>query len=228
MPSGVYPRTDAYKASVSARRKGKTYDELYGQEAATAIRAKLSEKPRPDNVKIKISMSMKARLAQHGSSCECTMHRRPIHPDGCRCRYHRSDLYDSHPGAPKNCSCATHRSEHPNNCTCSRHSQDRISGLSWKLIDFLLRAGFEVIIPEQRFGVYSVDVYLPEYHLAFEADGDYWHNISGIHARDENRDAYLLRKFELPVIRLWEHEINELIKVVANEEANSSKSSLRM
>lgn len=80
-------------------------------------------------------------------------------------------------------------------------------------IEILLRevilAEFPEVVPYKKFGRYEVDAYLPTpYHLAFEADGDFWHAKSQV--RDAKRDAYLLDKFDLPVIRIWQHEILEV------------------
>ncbi len=53
-----------------------------------------------------------------------------------------------------------------------------------------------------------VDAYLPlPYHLAFEADGEYWHQHP---RRDAARDAYLLKEFSLPVIRINGSELEEV------------------
>jgi len=61
-----------------------------------------------------------------------------------------------------------------------------------------------------RFGRYEVDAYLPPpYHLAFEADGTYWHNRPGDREANERRDAELLLEFNLPVVRLTEEELKK-------------------
>lgn len=66
---------------------------------------------------------------------------------------------------------------------------------------------FPVVEMEVAFGRYTVDAYLPPpYHLAFEADGEYWHERRG-REFDEQRDEYLAQNFKLPVIRLTETEI---------------------
>ena len=78
------------------------------------------------------------------------------------------------------------------------------------LIESILRekvlAEFPKVIAEKRFGLYSVDAYLPPpYHLAFEADGEYWHRDSKDY--DEARDDYLLIEHDLPVVRMAEVEL---------------------
>ncbi len=78
------------------------------------------------------------------------------------------------------------------------------------LVDVLL-AEFPAVVREQRFGRYRVDAYLPPpYHLAFEADGVYWHQDP---EKDATRDAYLMAEHGLPVVRLGEAE---LLKIGAN------------
>lgn len=78
-----------------------------------------------------------------------------------------------------------------------------------RIEDFLVEVilgEFPEVQREVWFGHFRVDAYLPHpYHLAFEADGSYWHrNREG---SDAARDAWLLRKFNLPVVRLTEGEL---------------------
>lgn len=88
-------------------------------------------------------------------------------------------------------------------CTPPR-SPTRIENI---LHDVLL-AEFPIVERERRFGRYRVDAYLPEpYHLAFEADGSYWHGSARMIVRDLERDAYLLAEHSLPVVRLGEAEL---------------------
>ena len=75
------------------------------------------------------------------------------------------------------------------------------------MIDLLKEVGFEIIIPEHPMGHYFIDAYLPNEHLAFEADGKYWHSRLEIKEHDKKRDAWLLENCSLPVIRLTEAEI---------------------
>jgi len=80
------------------------------------------------------------------------------------------------------------------------------------LVDIIL-AEFPEVIEQQHFGRYVVDAYLPPpYHLAFEADGDYWHNRPGVRKKDRARDRYLLKEFGLRTIRITGSAINALRK----------------
>lgn len=94
------------------------------------------------------------------------------------------------------------------NCVACNHrfpqSPTSIEIILW---DKLL-AEFPRLEKQKRFGRFTVDAYLPEYHLAFEADGDYWHSFKK--ESDASRDAYLLSKFNLPVVRLTETELREI------------------
>lgn len=71
-------------------------------------------------------------------------------------------------------------------------------------------ADFPEVIPGKQFGPYRVDAYLPPpYHIAFEADGEYWHQRVEERdpGHDQRRDAYLLETYGLPVIRLTEGDL---------------------
>ena len=88
----------------------------------------------------------------------------------------------------------------------TRISGGRRSSLGRKMIEVCL-ANRGVVVPEKRFGTYFVDAYLPAEHLAYEADGTYWHNRPGAAERDAKRDQFLLAEFGLRVIRLPQEEI---------------------
>ena len=102
------------------------------------------------------------------------------------------------------------------NCNCVVHAKMHRfrSQLEKRMIDSFL-SEFPEVISEKRFGRYTVDAYLPPpYHLAFEADGIYWHSLRPEY--DEERDAWLLEHVQLPVIRLSEEEINSAAKETHN------------
>lgn len=82
------------------------------------------------------------------------------------------------------------------------------SKLAWQAYDLLLQE-FEVVIPEQRFGPYSVDFLLAEEWLAIEVDGEYWHKDRGW--KDMVKDAYLAEHHNLPTVRLSEHDIKDAL-----------------
>ena len=66
-----------------------------------------------------------------------------------------------------------------------------------------LLADFPTVETQRRFGRYRVDAYLPEYRLAFEADGHRWHrDKAGAPERDAARDAWILENHGVIVVRL--------------------------
>jgi very-short-patch-repair endonuclease len=66
--------------------------------------------------------------------------------------------------------------------------------------------------PEVKFGRFSVDLYDREHHIAYEADGAYWHDKH--EARHPGyaaqRDDYLIRNFGLKVVHFSDKEISAL------------------
>ena len=54
---------------------------------------------------------------------------------------------------------------------------------------------------------YRVDFLIEDY-IIVEADGDYWHNLPHIKAKDKIRDE-TMRNNGFVIFRFWEHEINE-------------------
>lgn len=77
---------------------------------------------------------------------------------------------------------------------------------------------------EKRFGRYSIDIYLPDYNIALECDGEYFHQLPGVPEKDARRDRELFLKYGIVTVRYTDTEINEnhhkvekkLSKVVAN------------
>lgn len=99
-------------------------------------------------------------------------------------------------------------------CRCGHHNQDPetlglgrgSTALALAMVEVFLTE-FPEVIMEKSFGRYRVDAYLPPpYHLAFEADGAYWHERRG-QDYDARRDTYLFEWFGLSVVRLTEAEI---------------------
>ena len=94
------------------------------------------------------------------------------------------------------------------NCKCFAHHMYSNSKLGSRMIAKFL-FNFPEVREEVQFGKYRVDAYIPPpYHLAFEADGDYWHNRPGAKEHDKFRDKQLLERFNLYVIRITQREID--------------------
>ncbi len=62
----------------------------------------------------------------------------------------------------------------------------------------------------------NVDFYLPEYKIAIQCDGDYWHNKLGAKEHDERQDKVLIFN-GFNVYRFWEHEINKSAEECVNK-----------
>ena len=62
-------------------------------------------------------------------------------------------------------------------------------------------------ILEERVSVYSLDIYLPEIRLGIELDGPYHRK-----KRDEKRDSFIKRRYNIDIIRFKNKEIDEMNK----------------
>ena len=78
-----------------------------------------------------------------------------------------------------------------------------LTDIHLKLIALLEKLGYLVEI-EVEFPPKRVDCYLPELHVAFEADGPQ-HAMRA----DADRDAYLISRYGLPVYHLSSEDLNE-------------------
>lgn len=72
----------------------------------------------------------------------------------------------------------------------------------------LLRQAEFTYISQYCLEPYVVDAFLPDYNLAFEADGKYWHR--NLQTHDAARDAYLFRRYGVTVVGLSEDELEEV------------------
>jgi very-short-patch-repair endonuclease len=66
-------------------------------------------------------------------------------------------------------------------------------------------------IQEHRIGRYSIDFFLPQWNIALEIDGDYWHQDK---TRDNRKDEYL-KRHSLVVCRMLQSEIENSINLVS-------------
>lgn len=79
--------------------------------------------------------------------------------------------------------------------------------------------------PQKRFGRYTVDFYLPDFHAAIEVDGDYWHTTLDKPAHVKQRRSDYLTGMGLSLIRLpqsavesgrFKHIVSEWLRVKAS------------
>ena len=78
------------------------------------------------------------------------------------------------------------------------------TGISQQLLKAVRACGFDTE-EEVRFAPYQVDIYVPELHTAFEADGP-----THVKHRDVERDKYLFDTYQLHVLRFPQKEIKGL------------------
>src|SRR3990167_6045896 len=66
-----------------------------------------------------------------------------------------------------------------------------------------------IIFEKQKFieGKFIVDVYIPDFNLIIECDGNYWHSLDKVIKRDKAKNAYL-SACGYNLLRLSETEIN--------------------
>lgn len=75
-----------------------------------------------------------------------------------------------------------------------------------QLHDLLGELGFDV---EDELSVppYSLDCYVRELHLGFEADGALYHSGPRKKQRDAQRDRDILNQYGIPILRLRDNEL---------------------
>lgn len=96
---------------------------------------------------------------------------------------------------------------------CDRECHDRHyaesteSGLEVTVQGELDRRGIRYQT-QKKVGPWYVDLYLPEFDLIVEVDGDFWHSLDRMQTRDARRDGWM-KKHGRDFIRLSESEIND-------------------
>lgn len=88
--------------------------------------------------------------------------------------------------------------------------QRKNTSIEIKMREELERRGIE--FEEQvRVGRFLLDFYLPEYEIAIECDGDYWHTIPSVVEKDLRKNVAIEGK-GYALFRFWESEINECVE----------------
>lgn len=67
------------------------------------------------------------------------------------------------------------------------------------------------ILPQERLEGFWVDIFIPNFNIVIECDGEYWHN----YPEGTERDRYKTEKLEnvgYLVLRFWEREIHENVE----------------
>ena len=97
-----------------------------------------------------------------------------------------------------------------------------------QLHDLLVDMGFDV---EDELSVppFSLDCYLREIHLGFEADGELYHSGQSKRRRDAERDRVIFDHFGIKVLRVRERELavpaeaEDIIQGFINEHAETTE-----
>ncbi len=195
--------------------KGLTYEQMYGSEKAAELKKVRSENFRGQIPWTKgLTKETSPIIAKAGLKISKALKGRPKPPGII------AALADLHRGRDfmtteqRKEIASRHNSLDLPNCRCYVHGAARpymVSSYTWMLCDVLKALGFELIIPEAQFGLYRVDALLAEEWVAFEADGNY-HFTTERRTYDAQRDANLLKRFDLPVVRLTGNEVEQLFK----------------
>lgn len=105
----------------------------------------------------------------------------------------------------------TVRAKRSNQKYCSRSCRTIGIGKTESYIEKAFAAALtSIALPycsQYALGPYTIDFAIPEYHIAIECDGDYWHSQPSCIARDRRKDKYLMN-LGWQVLRFSETEIN--------------------
>jgi very-short-patch-repair endonuclease len=233
------PMPDYVREKISASRKGKAaFPNGVPQEVRDKISAAQKGRPRPSS-----------RPCEEG--CQCKRH------EGTSGKANRGRKLQGRSYSVKSCGkvhqsckvCAPElyrkRTErvHKPDCRCAGCSEETRAKISasqpgppsskkadtWleRQLEFFLRSAGFVVEMQVKFGRCRVDAYLPDYHLAFEADGEHWHGRPERREYDARRDAQLLKTYKLPTVRLTGSEIEELMPCKPEHASKTEKEEAR-
>lgn len=143
------------------------------------------------------------------------------HSVDCKCRFHTgpwAQRFDADYRLKLSEAAKAQMQRHADGCPCfvcrpdHRCTGGQYTALARKLQLSLETKGIGGLIPEVSFGQFVVDLYDPNRHVAFEADGAYWHDR--VKRERPNyyriRDDYLRCEFGLIVVRFNERQVDVL------------------
>jgi len=208
------PFTDEHRARIAAA--------LRGHVVSPATRAKLSAKQaanrgwrHSEETRAKMSASAKGRVMSVEARAKLAASRRgkPL-SDETKAKLSRAlrGIQRSPEYRAKMAASTSRRLDHGGALTI--RPGNRYTKLAQHLHAHLVAQGL-TLEPEVRFGRFTVDLYDRQNHVAYEADGRYWHERNeaarpGYHA---SRDACLRERFGLTVVRFDDQEIAALVRV---------------
>lgn len=105
-----------------------------------------------------------------------------------------------------------------------KHTKDHMTE-PHKIINDYLNSEKITYRNEELVTYYKMDMYLPDYNLGIEVNGDYWHSnpiryseiqyerqLKGIH-RDKSKHTYVKNKYNYEILYLWENDIHKHLDV---------------
>lgn len=109
----------------------------------------------------------------------------------------------------------------PGRLACLKATRTRTPTSIEKTVSEYLTKRDIVFKSQFQIGYYIIDIYIPEYKLVIECDGDYWHSTPKMISHDKKKDAYL-KNHGYKVIRLQEHKIKENVHDHIQEKAKEA------
>ncbi|EGI2114790.1 DUF559 domain-containing protein [Listeria monocytogenes] len=83
----------------------------------------------------------------------------------------------------------------------------RRTSIEVKMAEELENRGLKYIEQYSLGDKFLIDFYIPQYNIAIECDGDYWHRLPKNVKRDKAKNAYI-KACGISLYRFWESEIN--------------------
>ena len=201
MPTKGIPMTAEHRAKIGAANRGKPRSPELRARLSAALAGR-RRAPLKDGTKYNISDETKAKISATLTGRKLTSETRAKMSLGRQGRTH-SDEY-------KQRMSVLHRALRDSGKIrpVYRH---RYTKLAQALHRHLAASGVAVE-PEVQFGRFVVDLYDRANHVAYEADGEYWHNRVKQKQPDfyVKRDQYLRDRFGLTVVRFAERDIRRM------------------
>jgi very-short-patch-repair endonuclease len=214
--TGIVPRAPLSaetRAKISASLRGKKKAPM-SKESRDKQAAALRGRPRPEEVNKKVSESLTGRKLSEAHKAKL---RRPVSAETKeklsqalrgRKSYTATEVNRANMSRARRAWMASltedqraqHAEQSAKNLRNPRYSN---TGLERRAAEILEEHGI-AYVPQKHFGRFRVDFYLPQFSIALEVDGTYWHTRSERQAYDVNRDLEIANRFGVEVVRVEE------------------------
>lgn len=204
------PKSLETRLKMSLARKGKTYEQIYGEEVAKIRKQQISnqfkgkkkllktrlkmKKPKSEEHKLKISKSLKGKV-RNKNWCKNISEGKK---GGIPWNKGKSNVFTE---------------ETLNKIREARAKQIfpiKDTKIELKIQSYLEQLGVDYFTHRYMDEIkhaYQCDIWIPCLNMVIECDGDYWHKYPVGNEIDHIRTQELISK-GFKVLRLWEHEIN--------------------